>query len=162
MPHLPRDAQSKVQSVLGEICFQHRIHPLQTNCCAEIASHLIRWISDPAQSSFPELDLYFAALPLPRNDVSYQQQIDLDQKGVQLWNACCKLGGEDLAGDEKMRVHMAQGQYKPDILSTEESLTRGCKARAFAWLLVESAAKYKPKECNGMAALMIDGHLPQH
>jgi hypothetical protein len=69
------------------------------------------------KGQFPDLAVYLASLPLSRKDISSRQRIELDQKGVQLWNACCRVNSSE-GVDEKVKLHVAQCESIPPYQTT--------------------------------------------
>jgi hypothetical protein len=95
--------------------------PVSLTVAQDIASHLVQRVTDvtapvhdtnhTSNNQFPDLSIYFANLPLPRKDVTSRQRIELDQKGVQLWNACCGIDSSE-GVDEKVKLRIAQCELK--------------------------------------------------
>ncbi|KAJ9615350.1 hypothetical protein H2200_001425 [Cladophialophora chaetospira] len=91
----------------------------------DFASHLELVLKSEANLSaqdFPDFSAYFAALPLPRKDVSSKQRSEFGCKGVILWNKCCHFGASD---------------------HSQTALCNLSQVRAFSYLLLESAAHAK-------------------
>lgn len=144
-PKDPPTHQSKVESIIGEPIhpISVTIHPLTTT--PDIATHLIQWVTDLKQPStdtpdvesppFPDLSLYFSALPLSYRDFTSRQRIELDQKGVQLWNACCRAGTSEDGCDDRMKLHVAQCELHLLITKPGEVLMRVQREllRGFWW-----------------------------
>ncbi|RMZ78556.1 hypothetical protein DV737_g3802, partial [Chaetothyriales sp. CBS 132003] len=73
----------------------------------EFATHLTHWIqarSWTGSRPFPHPEIYIAALPLQRSEVSPQARVQLDQHAVKLWNCCCKVDRDGLDDSTKMKI----------------------------------------------------------
>ena len=81
-----------------------------TNYFADFASHLELVLNNDtnlAAQDFPDFSVYFAALPIQRKDLSPNQRIEFDRKGVALWNRCCTLSKSD--DDSQTLGNLAKG-----------------------------------------------------